>query len=254
MKSYCTQCVLSLTLNVGDISIKQVPCIRLLGVILDEKISWAHHVTNLLSKLSSGVHSIRSLKNLTNPEIKQSIYMANIQRHMLYALNVWGPIISSRDQKLLENKMIKGQKSINCKMNDAEIRKKYKLLTFSELVKTGLCKLSYRYENDSLPIRLRNLFDLTNHNYNTRNANAPRTPVHGTQKYNKSFICKAPSDWLSLSNEIKNSKSVKILAKRIRNSLFLGPTSSSLSHSFPVVYLINCILCIKLLRLDDTLR
>ena len=115
-------------------------------------------------------------------------------------------MISSKDQKTLERKMTQARKAINDKLSDKEIRIKYKILDFDELMKIELCKLSYRYENDTLPKRLRNLFHLKHHEYNTRNANAHRMPVHRTQKYNKSFICKAPSYWLLLSNELKNKK------------------------------------------------
>ena len=107
--------------------------------------------------------------------------MANIQSHILCALAVWGPMISSKGKKTLERKMTQARKAINDKLSDKEIRIKYKILDFDELMKIELCKLSYRHEKDTLPKKLRNLFDLKHHEYNTtRNANAPRIPVHWT--------------------------------------------------------------------------
>ena len=64
--------------HIDGVQIKQGPYTRFLGVIVDEKISWAHHVSSITSKLSSGLYSLRSVKNILNPTTKRSVYMANI--------------------------------------------------------------------------------------------------------------------------------------------------------------------------------
>ena len=48
---------------------------------------------------------------------------------------------------------------------------------------TSLAKISFRYVNDILPIRITNLFDIVDHAYMTRNRNFIRVRRHTLELY-----------------------------------------------------------------------
>ena len=72
----------------SNIKIKQKPMIidgetifpnnhgKLLGMIIDDKLNWEAHFLNLRSKLSFGIHRIRSVKNLLDIKTKKDMYYA----------------------------------------------------------------------------------------------------------------------------------------------------------------------------------
>ena len=60
-------------------------------------------------------------------------------------------------------------------------------MTLESMITLELGKLSSRYTNEKLPMRISNLFEMKNHAYNTRAGNSPVIPIHGTKLYNNSY-------------------------------------------------------------------
>ena len=81
------------------------------------------------------------------------------------------------------------------------------------MIELELLKISYRYINSILPVRISNLFDIGNHNYLTRNRNYLRAPHHTIEQFNKSYLGKAPHLWLHLSESLKERSTLKAFIK-----------------------------------------
>ena len=97
--------------------------------------------------------------------------------------------------------------------------KTHRILSFEQLCQLELAKISYRYVNDVLPIRLQNLFEHREIQYDTRNSGASFANKHGSVLYNKCFLVKSPSNWLRLLTNIKNKKSIKSFKSSIKMKL-----------------------------------
>ena len=59
--------------------------------------------------------------------------------------------------------------------------------------------------NDMLHPTINNLFEASCHSYERRNRSSPYIKKHVFETYNKSFLYKSATYWLSLTQEIKNS-------------------------------------------------
>ena len=79
------------------------------------------------------------------------------------------------------------------------------------------------HTNKILPKRIENLFDMKNHSYNTRQGNSPKIPIHGTQKYNNSFICKSSSYWLTLPHNVKDKPSCESFIAQLKKHIITNP-------------------------------
>ena len=81
--------------------------------------------------------------------------------------------------------------------------------------------LVYKHKFNLLPVSLNSIFlpNNYNHNYDTRHAKDPRVKTINDSLYQKSFICRAPSDWSQLPNNIKGKPSLKSFKKSLTSWL-----------------------------------
>ena len=86
-------------INFNGKSIEQVDHTRFLGVLIDEKLERKNHVVHILSKISSGLYSLRCLKIIVQRRVRRNVYLSNVESHLNYALCTWGPMNSSKLHK-----------------------------------------------------------------------------------------------------------------------------------------------------------
>ena len=196
--------------------LERVSNIKFLGIAIDEFLDWKHQVKNVMTKLIAGNYSLRMVKHILPKRVKIQIYHANIQSHLNYALNVWGPMLRAKDLKDLkiqQNKAIRNIFNLGPRIRLLPFYKKAQILTIEDVIQLSLAKISFRYVNDILPIRITNLFDIVDHAYMTRNRNFIRVRHHTLQLYNRSYLGQAPNIWLNLNNDIKEKNKIKLFSK-----------------------------------------
>ena len=89
-------------LNINHVKIKQVHKATVLGVELDDKLSWNKHIDKVAKKVTSGIGAIRKIRDFVNRDTLISIYNALINPHFDYCSEVWdtmGVGLSNRLQK-----------------------------------------------------------------------------------------------------------------------------------------------------------
>jgi hypothetical protein len=62
---------------------------KLLGVLLDEYLTFDDHITNLCSKISKSLFCLNRVKNFVNQETRKTLYFAMIHCHLVYCMNVY---------------------------------------------------------------------------------------------------------------------------------------------------------------------
>ena len=84
--------------------------------------------------------------------------------------------------------------------------------------------MSYQIANNMLPDPVLQLFQRGNdyHTYNTRNRNNPIVSLHRSAIYNKSFLCRSPAIWNTLSDNIKSAESFKAFVNRFKKEKING--------------------------------
>ena len=70
--------------------ITRVPVARFLGIMIDEKLSWAVHIEKLNSKMSRNLGILRSLKKTLPKKALLTLYHSFIQSHLNFCSIIWG--------------------------------------------------------------------------------------------------------------------------------------------------------------------
>ena len=204
------------TLELGGKNISRVTDIKFLGVRIDECLEWGLQVKNICSRVIAGNYSLRMIKKLLPLRSKLLIYHANIQCHLSYAISSWGPMMKERDLRQIrkqQNIAIRSMFNIGNRVNLSQYYKQANILKIDDLMKLSLLKITFRYVNGMLPTRISNLFELTEHDYLTRNRNNLRAPPHISSIYSNSYLGKSPNLWLNLESSIKSKGTIKQFAK-----------------------------------------
>ena len=104
----------SLTLKVGDRFLEEVTSHKLLGIILDNNLSWAHHVSGLCKKISKKVFQLNRIKHFLDKHTRKLFFHAYIQPDIDFASTCWDGA-SSACLKPLESLFRRSIKIINNK-------------------------------------------------------------------------------------------------------------------------------------------
>ena len=63
---------------------------KFLGVLLDSKLTWKHHITQLTKSLSSILFLLRRIAHTTPIEVSRTAYMSLFQSKLSYGQILWG--------------------------------------------------------------------------------------------------------------------------------------------------------------------
>ena len=90
-------------ITIANTDIAEVESTRLLGVILDQHLTFTKHVDAILSKAKSGFHALVQLKRAgVNTPSLILFYKSRIISVLSYAAPVWYPYLSKQNKELLE--------------------------------------------------------------------------------------------------------------------------------------------------------
>lgn len=64
--------------------------VKLLGLVLDHRLSWQAHIEHLVKKLPSSLFLLRHLKNITNSSTLKTTYFSLFHSHISYGIALWG--------------------------------------------------------------------------------------------------------------------------------------------------------------------
>ena len=200
---------------------------KFLGLFIDSNLNWNYHVRKLNPKLSYGLYILRNVRNCIPNWSKKILYYSYFHSHINYGLVTWGPMSTKANIKKLSGMQNKAVRVIDNKKYNSPVDpifKKYKMLKFSDLIDMEISKMSYQIANDMLPNPVLQLFQKGNnfHTYNTRNRNNPVVAIHRSAVYNKSFLCRSPAIWNTLSDNIKSAESFKAFANRFKREKING--------------------------------
>ena len=210
-----------ISLSFGNVEIKRVEFTKFLGIFIDSNLNWTSHVEHVCSQVSKSLYILRSVKKCLPKWVLKMLYYAYYYSHITYGLTLWGPMCTKAQSNritLSQKKAIRSVDNAQYNAHTGPLFKKFNILTFADCVSLELAKLVYQASKSMFPMPVLNLFERAGdyHQYNTRNRNNPIISTHSSTIFNKSFLCKAPSLWATLNNDLKNSKSLHSFANRFR--------------------------------------
>ena len=87
-------------LKVSDFPIKKTSETKFLGVIIDEKLSWESHTTDLKRKLNYAIATLNRIYKNVPEYLLRDLYYTLFESHLSYCISVWGNAAKCRTQPL----------------------------------------------------------------------------------------------------------------------------------------------------------
>ena len=150
--------------------------IRYLGLIIDDRLTWKHHISELSKKLNMSIGILFKMKKLCPKRILMSLYFSLVHSYLSYGTCVWGNAneIHLNKIRVLQKKVVRIIGNVEYNDHSSPLFKELKILKFDDILKMQLACLMFDYDHGNLPICFNTLFTKTSiiHSYGTRNATA----------------------------------------------------------------------------------
>ena len=188
---------------------------KFLGLYIDDKLNWEHHIEKVQAKIRSIIHLLSSVKKSFPTKLKILLYKSLLLPHIIYCLPVYGK--GKGAQKLATYMKWGIRVCTNLKYNSHtnDQFKYYRILKFEDMYTMQLLLLGYKFATKSLPLaydkfltfheeknRKQNIFEKIMPHYKTK------TTIYET----------LPSVWNSLKLELDPSKN--IFKKKFKENCF----------------------------------
>ena len=163
-------------IKVDGKTIKHSPMVNILGISLDENLSWETHLAkNLLPNLKNRIRTLKLTTRFMNSKFRREYTGAIFCGKLLYGIEIWGGIRKSCITKVqdLQSKAAKialqGEKN-NLKLSDSQRHSKLKWLSIQKEVEMATHKMTQKIINVGFPAYLNLMMPI--------NLTAPRMQVH----------------------------------------------------------------------------
>jgi hypothetical protein len=86
--------------KLNNIPIERKQVVRFLGVLVDDKLAWNHHVIALKAKMSRYIGIMYKLRSILPPKARAFIFNSLVQSHLNYCSLIWGSTCKSNIDSL----------------------------------------------------------------------------------------------------------------------------------------------------------
>ena len=202
--------------------IQKVDCTKLLGVYIDNKLTFKNHIDYLLQKkLRKFVPIFKQLRHYLTTENLLKIYHANVNSYLSYCLMIYhtGNTTAVHKIKLMQRRILKVLFRVHSYEVDNHM-KRHKILDIDDSYKLKLLCLGHKmkYDNLNLPAFFQKIYKNKNV-LNLRNKNDFIVAYHRLRISQRNTDYVIPREWNKLPDIIKNIPSYKHFSKAIKKIL-----------------------------------
>ena len=132
----------TIDLKMGDCNLNKANTLKYLGVIIDDTISWVHHITYIKNKISKGI-GIMSLKRKS----LLTLYYSYIYPYMIYCIEAWGNASDLDQLYIIQKKVIRLISFTNYDIPSVVTFKNLEILPLNKLVYNRIGIMMYIMNN-----------------------------------------------------------------------------------------------------------
>ncbi len=202
-----------LNIEIKGKQITQVKIERLLGVQIDNSLTWDQQILKVKRTILFKLSILRKIKRYLPLDIRKMFYSYYIKPHIHYCASVWG-----HTSKKNQTKILKLQKQAARLILDkdyttpsSEMFQMLNWCTFPDIILFQQGLLVFKSLNNLTPSYMRNMFeyikDKSNHNQTLRSASSNK--LYLPKAHHKTIRSSGPRIWNSLQVQTRNAKDVK---------------------------------------------
>ena len=187
--------------------------VKYLGVIIDQHLSWKHHINYIALKISRNIGIISRLRHFVPLTTLISIYNSLISPYISYGLIAWGQASKSHLEKLLilQKRAVRLINFLPFRTHAIPYFAQSNILPIKMLYFKLSSTLMFDITTNSAPQNICNLFTLTQdiHQHNTRSASSGNYYInHSRLNHHKnSFSIVWAKIWNSISESYRKLQS-----------------------------------------------
>jgi hypothetical protein len=184
---------------------------KLLGVLLDEYLSFNDHISMLVRKISKSLYCINRVKNFVDQKSLRTMYFAMIHSVMAYGIIIYGCATKTNLDKLriAQKKAIRIICSANYRAHTAPLFRELKILPLDDLITYSRIKFMHNFHFKKLPLSFAEMWQTNlerNPERELRNANDYYIPPHRVEIVKRLPYISLPTAWNSAPGDKFNAK------------------------------------------------
>ena len=188
-------------------AIKSVDSHKLLGLVLNEQLTWNSHTDEVCSKVLKRINILKAIKTYLPQCARQSFYKSLIQPIIDYACVIWGATSQYNVDRILRLQKYAARVILNIKrpqdVPSSELFSKLNWMTINQRVDYFTSIMMYKTINKSTPNYLHNRFEYVKdkHQIKTRSAASGNLfiPKLSSKTGQRSFLYRGVTAWNGLS-------------------------------------------------------
>ena len=202
-------------LFVKGASIRRVKQVKNLGLIIDENLTWDHHVNYISQKMKRNLGILKRMRKTLPTESLCMLYKTLIEPHIRYCSIVWGNCGEALKDKLqiLQNRAARIiTRTTYDTANHFALLRQLKWLDVRSIIKLEMGLFMYKAMNQLVPEQISEMFThlSTYHSYQTRSAANGNLymPTNHLFTEQRSFSYAGSKLWNEILFEIRNADSL----------------------------------------------
>ncbi len=204
----------------GEI-LERVQSTKFLGVFIDDKLEWNHHIDHVKKKMASGIYAMNSSKHILSYSNLKTLYFSLVHPYLLYGILLWGNAYKKHIHKLnvLQKKAIRIINGARYNEHSTPLFKNTGVLKLSDLFTQQLGLLMYKFTYSSCPSSMLRMFNYPLTGHRTRHSQDPSLPNFATSIARRSFLYLGPEMWMKLDGNIKNVHTANCFKNKIARNI-----------------------------------
>lgn len=202
-------------IEIDEQIIKSSPDLKLLGVTLDDEISFSTHISDICKMASRKVGALVRLGKMIPGEAKLQLYKSAILPNLTYCHIVWH-FCKASDARKLERVQEQALRAVYNDRNAMyeELLEKGRLSSLENRRLQDILTLMYKVKNSLAPEHICDMFFQQDKHYNLQ-SDFP-VPRYNTVKYGKySIRYLGPHIWGKISQELRSKTSLQAFRIRV---------------------------------------
>ena len=217
-----------IVLRLNGLNIYESPKIKYLGIILDARLCWKHHIHELSKKLNRAVGLIYKIREFCTPQVLRSLYFSLFYSHLTYCISVWGKSDDTymHKLKLAQKQIVRALTFSEYRTPSKPLLKELAFLDLDDLYGYQIASIMWDYDHGNLPTTLSTLFKRREDTHNRNLRNTKNHQLYTAHRYNNRHGYNSFSQHGALIlNELKGipfyceAKSKKIFLNQYKNTI-----------------------------------
>ena len=203
--------------------IQRIDRTKFLGVILDDRLSWVHHIDYIAKKVSKSIGILYRLRRYLDTDTLINMYYAFVYPYFHYCNEIWGNAYAThlKRLKVLQKRAIRIISMKSQYVHTTPLFKKFNILRLSDINTYLIGQFMHRAHYSSLPTALCDMFvrNVDVYSYSTRQRHDFHLPKPRTNLSKMCMRYKGALTWNSLCKVIDYVCPLVIFKGRLKSHI-----------------------------------